>query len=98
MLHLDLTISNILFACSGAVRRWSDAEVYAYLSHRKWRLAYYKSREQTKGVDLSYMGHGYLGCRKFLGCRRLVGCGRELVGLPAPPLTAIKFQIIVDVL
>ena len=37
-------------------------------------------------------------CRKFLGCRRLVGCGRELVGLPAPPLTAIKFQIIVDVL
>jgi hypothetical protein len=54
------------FRVSGAVRRWSDAEVYAYLSHREWRLAYYKSREQTKGVDLSYMGHGYLGCRKFV--------------------------------
>ena len=54
------------FRVSGAVRRWSDAEVYAYLSHQKWRLAYYKSREQTKGVDLSYMGHGYLGCRKFV--------------------------------
>ena len=31
MIHLDLTTSNILFRVSEAVRRWSDAEVYAYL-------------------------------------------------------------------
>jgi serine/threonine-protein kinase SRPK3 len=31
MIHLDLTTSNILFRVSEAVRRWSDAEVYAHL-------------------------------------------------------------------